>query len=123
MTGAWFNRFSSALRELGFHCSKADTSMFIRSSVEGTIILLLYVDDMVLTGSNLPLLPSFVASLQSQFVLKDLGDLHCFRGIEVHRTRDTIQLTQIKHMTELLKHANMIDAKPLPSPILAGPKL
>ena len=69
---ALFQSFSSAFVALGFSCSRADPSMFIwRSSFE-IVILLLYVDDIILTGSSLAVLRSLISLLSSQFSMKDL---------------------------------------------------
>ena len=75
---AWFHSFSSFLLTHGFPCSQADMSMFILRSDLHTIILLLYVDDIALTGSFIYLLQSFVDLLSCQFAIKDLRDLHYF---------------------------------------------
>ena len=49
----------------------------------GTLVLLIYVDDMLLTGSNSKLLGNFIKTLHSEFSMKDLGPIHHFLGIEV----------------------------------------
>lgn len=49
---AWFDRFSYFLLETGFLYSTTDPSLFINHSAHGTIVLLLYVDDIILTGSK-----------------------------------------------------------------------
>lgn len=81
---AWFHKFSSYLFHLGFSCSKADPSLFVLHSDKGTILLLLYIDDIILTGSHSSILSKLIHNLQSYFAMKDLGDLHYFLCIEVH---------------------------------------
>lgn len=49
---AWFDRFSSFIIQFGFYCSLADPSLFIYHSSRGILVLLLYVDDMLPTGSS-----------------------------------------------------------------------
>ena len=49
---AWFDRLSEFLFTLGFYCSTTDPSLFICHSQNGILILLLYMDDMVVTGDN-----------------------------------------------------------------------
>lgn len=77
----WFHRLSSFLLQSDFTRSSADTSMFILNSTGGMIILLLYVDDIILTGDNSCSLSSFVKSLNAQFALEHLGCLSYFLGI------------------------------------------
>lgn len=50
---AWYHRLSLFLQRLGFIISKADTSLFIRRAADDIIYLLVYVDDIILTGSTL----------------------------------------------------------------------
>lgn len=80
---AWFDRFNSFLPHHSFFCSLVDSSLFILHSSQDTLILLLYVDDMLLICSNLQLLTNFIQVLQSEFSMKDFGPVHHFLGIEI----------------------------------------
>ena len=80
---AWYDRFSSFLLAHGFSCSLVDPSLFILHSSLGSLILLLYIDDMLLTGSNSRLLDDFIQLLHSKITMKDLGPIHHFIGIEI----------------------------------------
>jgi hypothetical protein len=53
---AWYTRLSDYLVSIGFHASKVDTSLFILSMGDDIFYLLVYVDDILLTGSNSVLL-------------------------------------------------------------------
>ncbi|KAJ1700890.1 hypothetical protein LUZ63_000669 [Rhynchospora breviuscula] len=77
---AWFHTLSSALLEFGFHGSKFDPSLFISHCNGHTLIILVYVDDIIVTGSHEPSVSRFITTLQSRFSLKDLGPLHFFSG-------------------------------------------
>ena len=50
------------------------------------LIVLIYVDDILLTGNDSQLITHLISTLHSQFALKDLGDLHLFLGIGAHQT-------------------------------------
>ena len=81
---AWFDRFSAFLLKYGFFCCLADPSLFIFHSNLGTLILLLYVDDILLTGSSTALVSTFIQLLSSEFTMKDLGPnslLPCHRDL------------------------------------------
>ena len=81
---AWFDRFSAFLLKYGFFCSLANPSLFIFHSNLGTLILLLYVDDILLTGSSTALISTFIQLLSSEFAMKDLGPnslLPCHRDL------------------------------------------
>ena len=60
-------------------------------------ILLLYVDDIILTASTSSLLQSLLSSLKTEFRMTDLGHLHYFLGIEVKALRDGLFLCQQKY--------------------------
>ena len=75
------------------------------------IIFLVYVDDILLTGSHPTVLQELVAKLNGQFTLKDLGPLHFFFGIEAHRTNSSLHLSQAKYISHLLLKADMADCK------------
>ena len=78
---------------MGFTEAKSDTSLFIyRRGVE-TAYLLLYVDDIVLTASSQQLLQSVISSLQREFAMKDLGQLHHFLGVTVEPARLVFSFT------------------------------
>lgn len=83
----WFNGFSSALLELGFKGSRRDTFMFIHYASHGLTIVLLYVDDIIITGANNNFISSIIARLHSRFEVKDLGPLHYFWGLKLKETR------------------------------------
>ena len=78
---AWFQRFTPFLKSLRFHGSKADYSMFVYNSDEDMAILLLYVDDIVLTASSPSLLHRLLTHLKEEFSMNDLGQLNYFLGI------------------------------------------
>jgi histone deacetylase 1/2 len=82
---AWYSRLSSKLRTLGFLPSKADTSLFLYDQKGSTMFILIYVDDIIVMSSSDQAISALLHHLSSEFVLKDLGDLHFFLGLEVHR--------------------------------------
>lgn len=70
---AWFHHFSSFLLHFVFTKNNADSSLFIFRCPTHTIILLLYVDDIVVTGNSSSHLDSFIQALGGEFDIKDLG--------------------------------------------------
>lgn len=114
---AWFDKFSSFLLAYGFVCSVKDPSLFIYNHGDATIFLLLYVDDMVLTGNDSAVLRKLLGSLSSEFRMKDMGSLSYFLGIQVKYTPTGIFLNQEKYASDLLCAAGMIDCAPMPTPL------
>ncbi|XP_059304047.1 uncharacterized mitochondrial protein AtMg00810-like [Lycium ferocissimum] len=114
---AWFHKFSSYLLHLGFFCSKADSSLFVLHSSKGILLLLLYVDDIILTGNSSILLSELIVTLKSRFAMKDMGDLHYFLGIEVRRSSGGLFLSQNKYATDILERTQMMGARALHTPL------
>ena len=120
---AWYNRLSEFLLSIGFQASKGDTSLFILSHDGAMIYLLVYVDDIVLTGSNSAVLYRLIILLQSEFKLLDLGSIHFFLGIEVKPTTMGILLSQHKYALDIIQRAGMTSCKPVDTPLSASSKL
>jgi hypothetical protein len=119
---AWFDRFSIFLLQYGFFCSLADPSLFIFHSNSDTLILLLYVDDILLTGSSAPLVTNLIQLLSSEFAMKDLGPIHHFLGIEITQTLEGLHLSQSHYALTILERAGMVDCKPMSTPLEAKTK-
>jgi histone deacetylase 1/2 len=75
-----------------------------------------YVDDILLTGSNSELLHKLINLLSSEFKLRDLGMVHYFLGIEVKPTSMGILLSQQKYATDIIRRAGMSSCKPVDTP-------
>lgn len=75
---AWYSMLSKFLVDHGFHQSKADNSLFIQHTGSHLLLILVYVDDIIITGSDSTVITSVISQLSSAFAIKDLGDLHFF---------------------------------------------
>jgi len=74
----WNAKLIVALISLGFHQSSSDYSLFVKSQNSHMTILLVYVDDVVLTGNHLEEINFVKSFLDQQFKIKDLGELKYF---------------------------------------------
>lgn len=93
---AWFEKLYTALIQLGFTSVKTHQSPFIKITKEFSIFVLVYVDDILVTGINSQLVQAFIDQLNQQYALKDLGDLDYFLAIQVKRTSIGFHLSQTK---------------------------
>ena len=100
--------------------SKLDHSVFYRNSSSSIILLVVYVDDIVITGSDSKDISSLKSLLQSQFYTKDLGILRYFLGIEVMRNKHGIFLSQRKYVLNLLSETRKLGVKPCNFPMASG---
>jgi hypothetical protein len=99
---AWFAKFSSTIFRLGFSISYYDSALFLRRTGKGTILLLLYVDDMIITGDDLNGIQELKDFLSQNFGMKDLGYLSYFLGLEITSSYAGFYLTQAKYTSDLL---------------------
>jgi len=120
---AWYTTLKFVILQMGFHNSKADSSLFIDSNDSNLYYLLVYVDDLVITGNNPTLLTIFIHQLGDMFSHKDMGSLHFFLGVEVIPTRAGLFLTQHKYVREPLVNTNMSGAKDISTPLSATQSL
>ena len=86
---------------MGFVQSKFNYSLFTHTQGTSFTMLLVYVDDILLTGNNLDCVNSLKKLLNDKFGLKHLGSLRYFLGLEVARTDVGISLTQRKYALEI----------------------
>ncbi|CAM8887392.1 unnamed protein product [Rhodiola kirilowii] len=113
----WFSRFSDSLIQFGFIQSIEDYSLFTLKRTGEFIILLVYVDDVVVTGTCSMIIQEIKAFIHEKFRIKDLGNLKYFLGIEVARSKDGIFINQRKYALDILEDHNYTDSKPVKTPL------
>jgi len=77
------------------------------------VFLILYVDDILLIGNDIPMLGSVKTSLENSFSMKDFGEVAYILGIRIYRDRSRrlIGLSQSTYIDNVLKRFNMQDSK------------
>ena len=114
---AWFAKFNSTIFHLGYTASLYDSALFLRRTDKSTILLLLYVDDMIITGDDLNGIQELKDFLSQQFEMKDLGHLNYFLGLEITHSTDGLYITQAKYASDLLSRTELTDSKTIDTPI------
>ena len=114
---AWFGKFSEVIEKFGLQKSKSDHSVFYKSSRASIILLVVYINDIVITGNDMACISSRQSFLHGQFHTKDLGMLKYFLGVEVMRSKRRIFLSQRKYVLDLLSKTRKLAAKPCHSPM------
>jgi hypothetical protein len=121
---AWYHELRNFLYTSGFSNSLADTSLFIFHQNSHLIYLLVYVDDIIVTGDNENAVNKFIHCLAARFSLKDLGPLTYFLGVEVQpHPAGGMLLSQQRYIMDLLNRTNMAHAKPTSTLLPPGCKL
>lgn len=114
---AWYDKLLNVLVSHDFKPSLADFSLFVQKYGSRITIILVYVDEIMITGNSREYIDQFILQLQSYFPIKDLGELHFFLGLQVKRNSHQLFLSQTKYALDLLEKFNMTGAKPCITPI------
>eukprot|EP00253_Pinus_taeda_P016471 PITA_16471 len=120
---AWYAKMDSFLLESGFSRYHSDNIVYTKKVGKSLIILVLYVDDLILTGSDPNLINHVKSNFKKKFEMTDLGHLHYFLGLQVLQSKEGISLSHSKYDCDLIRHFHMEDCKPAPSPFQSGVKL
>jgi hypothetical protein len=108
---------------MGFQPTRSDSSLFVLRQGKESVYLLLYVDDIVLTASSSDLLCWVINTINAEFMLKDMGPVHYFLGIQVQRNDNIFFLQQQQYALDLLELAGMTDCRSCDTPIDTAGKL
>ncbi|KAL5764004.1 hypothetical protein ACOSQ2_016598 [Xanthoceras sorbifolium] len=115
----WYKKFDSFMSNSGFTRCQADHCCYIKRFDNSFIILLLYVDDMLVAGSNMQEIMNLKRELSKQFAMKDLGTAKQILGMRIKRDTKsgTLLLSQAEYIKKVLSRFNMQDAKPVSTPL------
>ncbi|XP_068661644.1 uncharacterized protein [Aristolochia californica] len=116
-----YSKFSHVLINFGFLQSKFDYSLFNKGHGSSFVALLVYVDDIILTGPSSSAIAELKKFLHTQFKLKDLGCLKHFLGFEIAQSKQGIVLSQRHYTLQLLDDTGYWACKPTTVPM--DPKL
>jgi hypothetical protein len=113
---AWYGRIDSFLTSLGFTKSKVYSNLYFKVMKNEHVILLLYVDDLFLTGEE-KLITECKKRLASEFEMKDLCLMHYLLGLEVWQSPERIFLNQGKYAIKILKRFDMLECTSINTPM------
>lgn len=119
----WFAKLTLALLDQGFLQSMNDYSLFTKRTASSFTIVAVYVDDLIVTGSDSSVIQSLKHHLHRAFSIKDLGSLHYFLGLEVSHLATGIAITQRKFAKELLQNSGISHFKKAVTPLPFNLKL
>jgi len=119
----WFHTFRDVVISVNFQQSQYDPSLFISKTSNGIAIALVYVDDILITGSDSKSISNLLDTLTSSFQMKDLGEAQYFLGLEVHRTKTGLFVNQHKYLNEIIEKANLQFSNPAITPMEVNLKL
>ena len=97
--------------------SHSDSSLFLRWTPKGYTFLLVYVDDMIISGNDTASITYLKHHLTCHFIMKDLGPLTYFLGLEFVCNKSGIRVLQHKYETDLITSARLDDAHTFDMPL------
>ena len=120
---AWYDKIDAYFLKNGFKCCTFDPHLYVQNFGTNILIVVLYVDDLIITSNQLTLIQNLKSDLQKQFEMTDLGLLHYFLGLQIWHMVDGMFLSQSKYGIDLLAHFHISDCKSAPTPFQSGVKL
>jgi transposase InsO family protein len=121
---AWYSEIDTYLSMCNFKRSGSEATLYTRSDMEGNLIIVsIYVDDIVYTGSSERLLNEFKREMMQRYEMSDLGLLHHFLGMGILQTNRGVFIHQGKYAKSLLSKFGLDDCKPVSIPLATGEKL
>jgi hypothetical protein len=80
---AWYTKMDSYLLSQNFVCCKSDLNFYMLRMVDSLLLLVLYVDDLLITGCSTSTIAAVKRILHEIFLMTDMGPLHLFLGLEI----------------------------------------
>lgn len=117
---AWNERFHNFVKkQLKFERSKNDQCLYVWKSDKGTVLMVIYVDDIVVAGSSLKLVETVKRCLANEFEMTDGGEIRCFLGLRIDRDvkNGSMRISQKQYLQDMLKRFKMDDCKPISTPM------
>jgi Reverse transcriptase (RNA-dependent DNA polymerase)/Integrase core domain/GAG-pre-integrase domain len=120
---AWNAKLDSTLRQMRFERRELEHAVYKRSKGGDIILISVYVDDLLITGTSETEIAQFKLEMKEKFKMSDLGLLTYYLGIEVHQLGDVIVLSQENFAKRILKECRMEDCNSVQAPMEARLKL
>jgi hypothetical protein len=121
---AWYSEIDKYLSMCKFKRSTSEATLYTRYDYEGELIIVsIYVNDIVYTGSSERMLTKFKREMMQRYEMSDLGLLHHFLGMGILQTDQGIFIHQGKNAKSLLMKFGLEDCKPISIPLQTGEKL
>ena len=114
---AWYGKIAEFLIYTGYSMTFADSSLFVKANEGRLAIVLVYVDDLIVTGDDEAEIFLIKENFSVRFQMKELGQMKHFLGLEIDHVQEGIVLHQQKYSKDLLKKFGMLRCKPILTPM------
>nr|GEZ37368.1 ribonuclease H-like domain, reverse transcriptase, RNA-dependent DNA polymerase [Tanacetum cinerariifolium] len=120
---AWNIKIDNTLKSLDFKKYALEQAIHTKTSKDSTLLIGVYVDDLIITGTPKKEIDKFKAQMEEKFEMSDLGLLAYYLGIEVTQTDGDISIKQSAYANKILKEARMLDCNETLLPMDLGTRL
>lgn len=120
---AWYDTLKSSLVELGFQRCTSDFSLFFKKSATGLLLVLIYVDDTLVTKDDVTDVISIIELIKDRYKLKHIWHVEYLLGVEVVAKKSGFVLSQHKYLSDLLEKTGMSQCHPCASSMAVNIKL
>ena len=122
---AWNSKLKQELESMGFTASEADPGLFVGRFKDGTVYILVYVDDLLVVSNSKSGIQHVISRLQDAFKVRDLGEATYFLGMNIERDRQarTLKLSQERLASDLVNSYGMKESKIKSTPLSTSIKL
>ncbi|KAB2603157.1 hypothetical protein D8674_004162 [Pyrus ussuriensis x Pyrus communis] len=120
---AWYDEIDSYFTKAGFKRSPNEATLYTKVEKSGILIVSVYVDDIVYTGSSDTMLDRFKNDMMQHYEMTDLGLLHHFLGMGIVQTKKSIFIHQKKYAMKLLEKFGLQGCKSVGTPLVANERL
>ncbi|TYK03493.1 putative mitochondrial protein [Cucumis melo var. makuwa] len=114
---AWYGKIAKFLVESSFTVVSADSSLFVKAQDSKVAIILVYMDNLIITGDHIDKARQIKQNLLVRFEMKELGELKHFLGLEMEYSEKGLFLGQQKYVKDLLQKYDMSDCKKISTPM------
>ncbi|KAL0301725.1 UNVERIFIED_CONTAM: Retrovirus-related Pol polyprotein from transposon TNT 1-94 [Sesamum radiatum] len=113
----WHEKFDRTMLSNGFKINECDKCVYVKSTQHSFIIVCLYVDDMLIMGSNRDIILTTKKMLTKHFDMKDMGLADVILGIKISKTSDGLALSQSHYVETILKKFKAYESPPAKTPV------
>jgi hypothetical protein len=120
---AWNEKLDRTMKSLGFKKSSSESVIHLRRNSKSQLVVGVYVDDLIITGTNCEDIKLFKQEMATIFKMTDLGLLRYFLGIEVRQSKEGISLSRGAYAAQILERNGMKECNPCQTPMETRLKL
>ena len=113
----WHEKFDSVMMTNGFKINECDKCVYVKNTERGFVIICLYVDDILIMGSNNEIIETTKDMFNNKFDMKDLGVVDVILGIKISKISDGLILSQSHYIEKILKKFKQNDSSPMRTPV------